>query len=147
MKSKIRLVLLLLVTASVAYIAGRTRYLPEPPNLPAPFDPVAVGLEGKRADFDLIDIPIGELVRVLSETYRADVRLDRAALADIGADQSQPVTLKGTQYQLAEAIDHIRWLGDDEFLGFVVNGNTITLTRRYIASRAVELRVYDLRSL
>ncbi len=148
MKGKIRYGLLLLVIVGAAYMAGRTRSLPVPPYLDAPFDPVALGLEGRRASFRFTDEPLKDVIQGLGKAYQADIHVDWASFEedDWPTRAGAPATLHATERELHEVLDDLN-LSVDGGVSWTVSGRQITVMSRRDAAVHTVTRFYDLRPL
>jgi len=119
--------------------------------LPDEYDPVAIGLEGRRADWDVVSIPLRDLAEQLRSRYGASILIDDASLKIVNMSAASLVSLRLKNVNLTEAIWGIAPTdsGGDEFdtLAFRIVGDTIVIGVEDYSSRGAVLRAYDVKPL
>jgi hypothetical protein len=122
-------------------------------RLPDEYDPVAIGLEGRRVSWDVAAMPLKDLIEQLGTRYAASVMLDSQIMDRIYSrfDETTMVSLKVQNATLAEAVWAIHTVEDEETslagLTYRVVGETIVIGEKDYMGRGAVLRAYDVKPL
>lgn len=98
----------------------------------------------KPAKIEVIEVPLGSLIKELSEQYDIPINIDRHALADNGIDPSQPITKLIEGISLRSALNIIL---DPLGLTYIIDFNTLVITTREEEADRMVNRVYPVTDL
>ncbi|HJT35441.1 MAG TPA: hypothetical protein VJ783_25670, partial [Pirellulales bacterium] len=116
------------------------------PNWPQEAEPRPAGSEAEieqaldgHAEFDLADVPLSDLVAMLSERYGIQAVLDRRALEDAGIGSDTPFTRHASFSSLRSAL---RLMLGELDLTYVIRDEVLVITSKTEAENMMVVKVY-----
>lgn len=112
-------------------------------RLQKPSDKVLSALK-QDVEFEFFESPLQDIADFMAQQYEIQVKLDVAALEEMGVAEDHPVTYTVQGVSLATFLD--RALGPDD-IDYIVDGPLLILTTRDVANLSMETKVFDVGDL
>lgn len=112
-------------------------------QLQAPSENILDALK-QNVEVDFFETPLQDIADFIAQQYEIQVKLDIAALAEMGLAEDQPITYTVQGVSLANFLDRALRQHD---LDYVVDGPLMILTSPDVANVSMETKVFDVGDL